>query len=857
MCRNRLLSLHIGSIARRHSTNLLLCVALFLPLLVVSPSLSLAQAPPGPQIHTGQETFDVVVDWQRGTVDNLLITNNEGGELRLAEHQTQGTFLSRPFAAAFALNAAGAFWRTDMPEGTELLLELRGRSTPPASTDDAHLQDNDGWGPWQPMIAGDARSQEDDGAFALPNVLAFPADTTHLQLRATLTTSIPNASAVLTRITIVYLNTVEGPAVAAGLPVSPILFGPETLTQRPMILLRPAWSGQRKAATRSHAPPRGVIIYQIAVVPGLYDTLPLLRALADYQTSILGWDDMAYHYIIDEQGMLYEGRTGGPTSSVPRLSGNDTAIHVALIGAPDAAPSEAAVATLTRLLAWAGEAYAIAPAGEHHVVNGDRMESLPNIVTHRDVVPDAADPGEPLRASIPTIRAKTDAAIIRSRWYFPEGNVRDYSERLVLYNPGSTPAEAAVGLLSAESTVPLVRSVTAPPEGHAELLINDILTGTESLSALVESSRPLIAERSMAFATDINVNAGIPELSRIWYFAEGSTDVPFETYLILFNPHSVDTTATLTYMKGDGTTVESVKTIPAGQRLVVTASNDLVGVGFGTRIIADYPIAAERTMRFGPDRTGMHMTPGTTRLSHTWYFAEGTTDYPFTMRLLALNPNDQPANTVITFMTPDGTSLKRQYAIPPTTRLVVDVNEVVPALGVATSITADRPLAVERALYFDPQRLEEAASRPTGVVTSTATTPSVLPSPFDRHERSPGDILTNAGTVSFGAMEPAYTWRFAYGSTRNTREYLLFINPSRGQAQVTVDFVLNDGSHEEQHIVMPAGSRYTLAVQDFYPDQASISATVRSTQKIVAERSLFAVGGNGGGSTSPGVPADE
>jgi Family of unknown function (DUF5719) len=240
-------------------------------------------------------------------------------------------------------------------------------------------------------------------------------------------------------------------------------------------------------------------------------------------------------------------------------------------------------------------------------------------------------------------------------------------------------------------------------------------------------------------------------------------------------------------------------------------------------VIATQPIVAERTMLFGAATStatsGVHTTPGVSLLSRRWYFAEGTTQKPFSMAVLVLNPNAQNANVAVTFLTQDGTSLTRRYAIPPTTRLAIDVNEVVPELGVATTVESDRPVVAERALYW-----RDGA----------------------------------AGTAGAGAAAPAYAWRFADGRTSGEfQEYLLLSNPNKNQARVTVDFVLADGTKSSQALVMAGGSRYTMAVHQLYPGQQAISATVRSTQPIVAERSIYqgAPGdaANRGGATSLGV----
>jgi len=357
--------------------------------------------------------------------------------------------------------------------------------------------------------------------------------------------------------------------------------------------------------------------------------------------------------------------------------------------------------------------------------------------------------------------------------------------------------------------------------------VNQEFNDTRDVPAIVESNAPVIAERFMDFSSDITAGPGVSRPSRVWYFAEGNTTPNFKTFLLLFNPQAVDVGATVSYMKADGTTAEQPVRIPAGRRTVVVVGDSLRNTEFGARVIASAPIVAERTMIFGPGSTlssgGVHTAPGVVTLSRRWYFAEGTTQAPFQMLVLVLNPNAQPTNVAVTFLTPDGTSLTRRYAIPPTSRLAINVNEVVPDLGVATTVDADRPVAAERAMYW----------RDGGL-----------------------------GTVAAGATAAAFTWRFADGRTSDDfQEYLLLSNPNKNQARVSVDFVLADGAKSTQSFPMPGGSRYTVAVHELYPGQSAVAATVRATQPIVAERSLFrgppGSAANRGGATSPGVPEAE
>jgi hypothetical protein len=789
---------------------------------------------PQPQIATWELT--TVADWQRGVGRGLLISNNVDGELRLEDDRSQGGFISEPFETDFSLNAAGAVWRVDYDQGTDLTLELRGRATPPPAPD-APDAEAEGWGPWYELVAGDARSQADDGASATPYVVAFPPDTRYLQVRASFESSIARASAVLNELTIAYLNTTEGPPTSPGLPQVPINVGPETLTRPPSVVLRSVWSGRQVATNPDRLPPRGIILHQLPVEPDYAATLALLRAVATYQSDVLGWDDLTYHYLIDENGTLYQGRPTGPTAAVSRLAQGDTAVHVALIGNRDTTPSPEAQQTLVELVAWLGQAYDIPPMGQHAVAEAGNRVLRDNVVTHKDIVPEALGPGAPLRVLLPELRLRADRATIRSRWYFTEANNQDYTQEIALLNANESAAEAVVKLYPDSAPEPLEVNVTIPGQGRSALRLGEVVSQTTNLPVIVESSEEIIAQQTMALPTDVNISFGIHEESRVWYFAEGSTANSFNTFLVMFNPQQTPTAVTITYMRGDGTQAEQRAILPARQRLAINVGEVLPDTEFGVQIVAEQPIVAERTMRFGTDARGLHKSAGMAQLSRVWYFAEGSTQIPFNMRILLLNPNRQSTVAEVTYLTPDGTTATRRYAIPGTTRLEVNVNEFVPELGIATVIEADRPLAAERALYFTP----------VGVDTSDQEEEPLTLSP----ENPP-----LAGTVSAGARHPAFSWRFADATTNNTNYYLLVSNPSRGQARVTIELLLDDGSRETRSVVMAPDSRYTLPVHDLFPNQEGVSAIVRATQPIVAERSIFPDEGLGasGGTSLLGVP---
>ncbi|MBP1466920.1 N-acetylmuramoyl-L-alanine amidase [Candidatus Chloroploca sp. M-50] len=794
----------------------------FIVLAVVCASFALLPAAAqqqGPQTNLAALTLTTVTDWEAGVAEGALVTNNAGGEVRLADEQREGSFVSPPFVTDFAFNAVGASWQAEVPEGTRLALEVRVRDS--ERDDDAAA----GWGAWQPLSAIDATTaaSDDEGAFVTPAVLAVPATSQALQVRASFASEIERASAVLEALTLTYLSTAPPePIFATGLPRRPLLAGGKTLTPRPAVIPRTDWRGRAEAAQPLRRTPRSLVLHQIDAEVSSATSLDMVRALASYQLDVLGWEDLSYHYLLDAEGNLFEGRLGGPTSLVSRMAAGGDAVHIGVLVPRDGTPSPTAQGVLINLMAWLGEAYGIDPMGTHRVTGDPAATDRPNITGFTTLIDAAPERTSSLDELVPQLRLLTDQSTVRARWYFAEGNVAEYSQRLALFNPTEAETEATVTLVRPGDT-PVTSIVRIPANARADLTVNTLLDNALALPAIVESSAPILVERSMSLTTDIDGGPGITELSRVWYFAEGSSEGTQRTFLLLFNPNPVNVQATLIYMQRDGLTFEQDVQIAAQSRLVI-AVNDitlpdgslpLLGKNFGVQIVASQPLAAERTMRFGENGSGLHTGRGIATLARRWYFAEGTTQGDFQMHLLVLNPNLQPANVTATFMGPEGETEVRQFAVPARTQLAINANAIIPDLGVSSIVTADRPVAVERSLRFNDDA---------------------------------------AGTIGTGATVPALRWAFVDGRTSDVTYYLCVSNPDRLPTTVTVDFSFGDGAIGSQSIVVPAGARYTMAVHEIYPDENIVSAIVRSTRPIIAERSLFPGGGVRGGSTNLGIP---
>ena len=117
------------------------------------------------------------------------------------------------------------------------------------------------------------------------------------------------------------------------------------------------------------------------------------------------------------------------------------------------------------------------------------------------------------------------------------------------------------------------------------------------------------------------------------------------------------------------------------------------------------------------------------------------------------------------------------------------------------------------------------------------------------------------GHVSMGASDAADTWYFAEGYTGGGfSEYVLVFNPQDHVASLDVDFLLPDGSVQNNAFSVAPRSRITFNVDGFPGmEDTNVSVMVKSNLPVVAERSMyFDYNGRLGGHVAPGVnqPSD-
>ena len=306
------------------------------------------------------------------------------------------------------------------------------------------------------------------------------------------------------------------------------------------------------------------------------------------------------------------------------------------------------------------------------------------------------------------------------------------------------------------------------------------------------------------------------------YLAEGAVNAFFSTEIDILNTDA-QPARTLVRIQPEGQAERtSVITVPSLTRVTLSTQTlgALTSAPFSTLIESDRPLVVDRTMTWDGTGYGSHAETAVDAPSMTWYLAEGSTSGPFSLFYLLQNPNAASATATIRFLRPAGSPpVVRSYTLPPNSRTTVPIDTAAPELAstdVSGVITATLPIIVERAMYLD----------------------------------RPGQPFA-AGHESAGVTAPSNNWFLAEGATGSFFEmFVLIANPNPTASDVTVDYLLTNGSVLTKSYTIAANSRFTIWVdEEQFPNlsgnralaSVSCSMRVRSTNAvpIIVERSMW------------------
>lgn len=112
------------------------------------------------------------------------------------------------------------------------------------------------------------------------------------------------------------------------------------------------------------------------------DWSAVVRSIWDFHVNVNGWDDIGYNYLVDPNGVIYEGR-GNNVRGAHFCGKNSNTMGTCLLGNfTDQQPTTAALDGLTELLSWKCDLEDINPLETTFHAGGN--SNLINLAGHRD-----------------------------------------------------------------------------------------------------------------------------------------------------------------------------------------------------------------------------------------------------------------------------------------------------------------------------------------------------------------------------------------------------------------------------------------------------------------------------------------
>jgi len=333
--------------------------------------------------------------------------------------------------------AAGPVFETDVIETDATLAGMSWSGRAPSAVWVRASQDAETWTDWIPLAIDPLDGPDDGSAEGLGTRPAtdpvYFGPISFLQYRVEDSTAEFTASAVRRFSAEVVETSGRGLSVRDKIVrfVSSVEFGTGSDAQgvpgTPNIIPAEAWGGpQCLAGTQPRKLPR-VRKVELVVVhhagnnsfsPG-QGARDLIYSFCAYHVSTRGWWDIAYNFLIDREGNIYEGRRGSIEEQIQgghARGFNSYSVGVAMMGNfEEAAPTQAAVDGLEEFLAWRMNMHAIPASGVVTVTSQGSNKwpegtdvQLYRISGHRDTGL-TADPGKYFYPQLPAVRAAVAA----------------------------------------------------------------------------------------------------------------------------------------------------------------------------------------------------------------------------------------------------------------------------------------------------------------------------------------------------------------------------------------------------------------------------------------------------------------
>nr|WP_255603125.1 N-acetylmuramoyl-L-alanine amidase [Oscillochloris sp. ZM17-4] len=302
-------------------------------------------------------------------------------------------------------------WDADEPAEGTIAVEVRASS------------DGVAWTPWGAVVEDHDLWQPGDGEGTHWGAVVYAGEGARFwQARASFS---PAPDGRMPALRSIEVNTVDG---RFG-PANPAPTASLDALGKPGVVSRTAWGnpdGQGSRAAPVFYPVNHIVIHHTADSNSLAGSekswADRVRAEWAFHTYTRGWGDVGYNYLIDPNGVIYEGRAGGDDAVAFHDTANYGSMGVAMIGTyASVAPTSAAQSGLVDLLSWKADQKRIDPLGSSYYYGCARSSYcapfnpgaiVPNIAGHRQVTPGHTTcPGDSLLVLLADVRQRAQARV--------------------------------------------------------------------------------------------------------------------------------------------------------------------------------------------------------------------------------------------------------------------------------------------------------------------------------------------------------------------------------------------------------------------------------------------------------------
>lgn len=315
-----------------------------------------------------------------------------------------------------------------------------------------------------------------------------------------------------------------------------------------------------------------------------------------------------------------------------------------------------------------------------------------------------------------------------AEWHFAAGTTaRGAQLFLALFNPFADDAIADLGFLTQGGPVAPaeLQGFVVPARSRVTVPVHDFARRDDLVATEVRVRRGrLIAEQSQVLdGTDgrkgLTLSLGAPTLSRRWEFASGSVAAGRTDNLVLANPSTLPTNATVRTRLDGGALEPEIVSIPAQSAVSVDLGRRVpAGIGFSVRVDGRVPIVAGSLVAVRTPapmaQRGIATEIGSTRPARAWFDVPARATGTSQDAVAIANPGARSVTARIkvwrngTASTPSSVARIR---LAPGKRSVVNLGTLRAPADAFVEVVATGPVVVDRASAGMPG-ITEAATIP-------------------------------------------------------------------------------------------------------------------------------------------------